>query len=173
MNKINIKKMFQIKNIGKEKLILLALAGIMLIGSSYFENMGHQNTEETVTTEQAEKNSYGETMEKKIKDIINSVKGVSNVNVMVTFKSGNEKILQEDSENSVNENGNNSLKKTTVIFNQNGSDNPYVIKEVYPEIEGVAVTAKGVESGKREQIINMLAALFDIPIHKISVIEND
>ena len=65
------------------------------------------------------------------------------------------------------------MKKTTVIFNQNGGDSPYVIKEIYPKIEGVAITASGLqESDKSAEIINMIAALFDIPVHKISVIKN-
>ena len=39
---MDIKKMPEIKNIskiGKEKILLLALAGIMLVGASYFENI--------------------------------------------------------------------------------------------------------------------------------------
>ena len=39
---MDIKKMTEIKNIskiGKEKILLLALAGIMLVGASYFENI--------------------------------------------------------------------------------------------------------------------------------------
>ena len=41
-----------------------------------------------------------------------------------------------------------------------------------PQIEGIAITAKGITNGKKEEIMNMLSALFDVPIHKISVIEN-
>ena len=39
---MDIKKMPKIKDIskiGKEKILLLALAGIMLVGASYFENI--------------------------------------------------------------------------------------------------------------------------------------
>ncbi|WP_302630434.1 hypothetical protein [uncultured Eubacterium sp.] len=173
MEKLNLKKIAAIKNIGKEKLVLLALAGIMLIGASYFESIGqdHKNSETTVTVEKDDNGDYENTIEQKVKKIISSVEGVSNVNVMVTFKCGNEKILQLDSENSSDE-GKNALKKSTVILNGNNGESPYVVKEMNPQIEGIAITAKGITNGKKEEIMNMLSALFDVPIHKISVIEN-
>lgn len=173
MEKLNLKKIAAIKNIGKEKLVLLALAGIMLIGASYFESIGqdHKNSETTVTVEKNDNGDYENTIEQKVKEIISSVEGVSNVNVMVTFKCGNEKILQSDSENSSDE-GKNTLKKSTVILNGNDGESPYVVKEMNPQIEGIAITAKGITNGKKEEIMNMLSALFDVPIHKISVIEN-
>ena len=174
MKKLNLEKILKIKNIGKEKLILLALAGIMLIGASYFESIGqdHKDNETTMAVENIDDRDYETTIEQKVKKIISSVEGVSNVNVMVTFKCGNEKVLQSDSENSSDDGGKSSLKKSTVILNKNDGDSPYIIKEINPQIEGIAVTAKGITNGKKEEIMNMLSALFDVPIHKISVIEN-
>ena len=172
MEKLNLKKIAAIKNIGKEKLVLLALAGIMLIGASYFESIGlDEQVDMKFEVEKDDNGDYENTIEQKVKKIISSVEGVSNVNVMVTFKCGNEKILQLDSENSSDE-GKNTLKKSTVILNGNDGESPYVVKEMNPQIEGIAITAKGITNGKKEEIMNMLSALFDVPIHKISVIEN-
>lgn len=176
---MNIKKIMEIKNIGKEKLILLGLAGIMLIGASYFENIKNDDEVPMVTAKAVTENDYQEQMEKKVEELIKSIKGVSDVSVLISYKSGNEKILQEDSENSSSNRKdgstseqNSSVKKTTVLFQQNGDETPYVVKELYPEINGIAVTAKGLsDSTKKEEIINMLAALFDIGVHKISVID--
>lgn len=170
---LNLKKISDLRKIGKEKLILLALAGILLIGSSYFESVGHDEKVETTTENNEYSIQYENTIKEEIKKMIESIDGVSDVEVMVTFKSGKEKILQEDSDSSTNENGDTTVKKTTVILNQNGGDYPYVIKEIYPKIEGVAITASGLQlSNKSGEIVNMVAALFDIPVHKISVINN-
>lgn len=170
---LNLKKISNLRKIGKEKLILLALAGILLIGSSYFESVGHDEKVETTTENIEYSNQYENTIKEEIKKMIESIDGVSDVQVMVTFKAGREKVLQEDSDSSTNEKGDTTVKKTTVILNQNGGDCPYVIKEIYPKIEGVAITASGLQlSNKSEEIINMVAALFDIPVHKISVINN-
>ena len=46
-----IDKLTNLKKIGKEKIILLALAGILLIGSSYFEKV--DNKEKTVKQKKA------------------------------------------------------------------------------------------------------------------------
>lgn len=167
------KKISDLRKIGKEKLILLALAGILLIGSSYCESVGHDESVETTSENIGQSLEYEDTMKEEIKKMIESIDGISDVKVMVTFKSGREKILQEDSDSSTNENGDTSVKKTTVILNQNSGDYPYVIKEIYPKIEGVAITASGAQlSNKSAEIVNMVAALFDIPVHKISVIKN-
>ena len=71
-------------------------------------------------------------------------------------------------------NCNASSKKSTVIFSGNNGEEPYIVKELYPKVEGIAITAKGISDEKKKgQIINMLSALFDVPIHKISVLEVD
>lgn len=179
---ISLKKIMEIKKIGKEKLILLVVAGIMLIGASYFES--ERNTgqmEETETISRSDDTDYQKSLELKVTEMINSIKGVSNVSVMITLKSGNEKVLKEDSENSLSSSkqensseSSNSQKKSTVIFENENGESPYVVKEIYPQVEGIAVMGKGIlNSAKKEEIINMLSALFDIPVHKISVIELD
>lgn len=170
------------KNIGKEKILLLALAGILLIGASYFENVGSNEDVEESTTENVNiEENYQSQMERKVKRLVESVKGISDATVIISLKSGSEKVLQEDSENASSDKSSgsdtensNTVKKTTVIFNKDGDEEPYVIKEKYPEIEGIAVTAKGISDNKnKEEIINMLAALFNVPVHKISVLEVD
>lgn len=179
--KNNLRKVMEIKKIGKEKLILLVVAGIMLIGASYFESERNtEKTEETTVKNVVEnEKKYQSSLETKVTELIESIKGISNVSVMITLKSGNEKVLQEDSERSIsnsvqekNSENSSSQKKSTVIFQNDDGESPYIVKEIYPEIEGIAVVGKGISnSSKKEEIINMLSALFDIPVHKISVIE--
>ena len=62
----------------------------------------------------------------------------------------------------------------TVIYikNGDGSTAPYIVKEKMPEIEGVVVIAEG--GGNlltANNIIDAVMALFDVPIHKIKVLE--
>ena len=113
-------------------------------------------------------------MENKVEKLLENINGISKVSI-------SEKILQEDVEDSSgkekNENRDNintSYKKSTVIFSGNNGEEPYIVKELYPKVEGIAITAKGISDEKKKgQIINMLSALFDVPIHKISVLEVD
>ena len=168
-----------LKNIGKEKILLLGMAGIMLMGASYFESRNEDKETEQVATTPITQNNYQKEMEDRIRNLILSMSGISDVSVMVTLKSGGEKILKEDSDSSCEERidgtqqeKNNAVKKSTVIFGQGGDESPYVIKELYPEVLGIAVTAKGIANeSQKEEMIHMLSALFDIPVHKISIIE--
>lgn len=176
---MNIKQIIDFKKIGKEKLLLLGLAGILFLAASYFESVGEsQSVQETTAPIENQINNYQREAELKIKSIVETIKGVKDVSVVVTLKSGKEKVVQEDSENSISNNeggsNNSSLKKSTVIISQDGNDAPYVIKEIYPEVEGIAVTARGVsKENKESQIISMLSALYNVPVHKVSVIEID
>lgn len=178
---MNIKKISEIKNIGKEKILLLALAGIMLVGASYFENMNDKKSVENKTQVKTNEYSYETEMEEKVERLLENINGISKVTAVISFQSGSEKILQEDVEDSSSKENNNdknnessTSKKSTVIFSGNNGEEPYIIKELYPKVEGIAITAKGVSDEKiKGQIINMLSALFDVPIHKISVLEID
>lgn len=181
---MDIKKMPEIKNIskiGKEKILLLALAGIMLVGASYFENIKDKKVPDSNVKTKTTSNNYETDMENKVEKLLENINGISKVSVVISFKSGSEKILQEDVEDSSgkekNENRDNinaSSKKSTVIFSGNNGEEPYIVKELYPKVEGIAITAKGIsDEKKKRQIINMLSALFDVPIHKISVLEVD
>lgn len=179
---MNIKqKLSQLTDNGDKKkvILLLTLAGILLIAASYFENISNEETNIKRNTVQNDISEYEENIREQTKALIENIDNIKDVNVIMTFKSTGEKMLQYDSENSnssrtskdTNESDSNS-KRTTVIMQNNGEEKPYVIKETYPQVAGIAVTAKGVnKSGKKDEIINMLSALFDVPLHKISIID--
>ncbi len=180
-NMMDLKKVLEIKNIGKEKLILLAAAGILLVGASYFENI--REDKGRIEKEDTENDSdYQTMMEEKVKNLVENIKGISKVSVVISLQSGSEKILQEDEDNALSsdkegeskKSNSSSTKKSTVIFSQDNGEEPYVVKELYPKVEGIAITGKGFfDETLKSQIMNMLSSLFDVPLHKISVLEID
>ena len=100
---MDIKKMPEIKNIskiGKEKILLLALAGIMLVGASYFENIKDKKVPDSNVKTKTTSNNYETDMENKVEKLLENINGISKVSVVISFKSGSEKILQEDVEDS-------------------------------------------------------------------------
>lgn len=127
MEKIDFKK------IGKEKLLLLGLAGILLIGSSYFGNIKQEDSTGYINTSDME---YSDKMENKLKSILETINGVEDVSVLITCK----------------------------------EDEGYLTNDEGTNIEGVALTAKGI-GGNKETIINIISTLFNVPVHKISVVE--
>ena len=112
-------------------------------------------------------------------------KNVGNVEVMITVKASGEQIalVEKDYTGSkTNEADNQGGSRDTteearsevVIYTKssNGSMIPYIVKETMPEIEGVVVIAEGGGNTLTvNNIIDAVMALFDVPIHKIKVLE--
>lgn len=126
MNKLNL------KNIGKEKILLLGLAGIILLVASYFGNIDKTSGSSYINTSNME---YSEKMEIKLKNILETINGISDVSVVISTS----------------------------------DESDYLTKET-KEIKGVVLTARGIKDN-RETIINIISTLFNVPIHKITVVE--
>lgn len=178
-----------IKKIGMEKLILILICGVALIYLSVppadddVKNKSELNHIENEQTEMSV-DEYGEKLENRLKEILNRIEGISDVNVMITLKCGNESIIltedsvQESIKKDTDENGfvseqSEYRKEEIVVYEKksSGESIPYVVKENAPKIEGVAVVAKGAESSENMiKIISIVKALFDVEAHKISVV---
>ncbi len=173
------KKKINLKNLNRGKIVLLIAAGIILIVFSYFDSESQpvETPEEIVTAVNA--TDYAKEMEEKVEKIINSMKGVSQAHAVITLKESEEAVVKEDVEEQQKTQQEESRVETdrsvstkTVILSKDGSDEPYVIKEICPNVRGIAVTAKGVSDVQvKQEIINMLSALFDVPVHKITIID--
>ncbi len=114
--------------------------------------------------------SYVNTLEKNLKDMISSIDGVSNVKVMVTLKSAHEKVYATKSEEKNTPTG--SEKSSCVIFRKtkSGDEIPILITEKLPVIGGAAVTCDGVQSSAvKAEIISLVSCALDLPTNKIYV----
>lgn len=177
---MDIKKIvLEAKN--KDKLLLAAIAGIILILCSYldFENE-EENDKETLNKIEvvSDDESYIEKMEKELNSLISEVNGAGKCSVMITLKSGTEKVLQNDKTNkNKKEIGDKEITESeegynTLVLQGEEEEKPYVIKELMPEIEGVVVVAEGAGNKKvYSNIVEIVQALFDVETHKISIIE--
>ena len=126
--------------------------------------------------------TYEEQLEEKLAAVLSKVKGAGKVSVMITLECSSELVLQvdesqnsgtvheEDSVGGVRDSSESSYSKDTV---QSGSDDsPYVIKEINPKVSGVLVIAEGAGSAAiKNEIYEAVEALFNLPVHKIKVLE--
>lgn len=170
----------EFKNVSVKKWLLIGIAGILMICGSYLENIGTKQENPEVIEEEADINNYKQAMERQLKQILSKVSGAGDVEVMITFKSTEEKVLKEDSEianeSSSNQTDNASSKKneknSTVIIENDGNEQPVIVMENYPVVCGVAVVAKGASDiNVKNNIINIIKSLFEVEAHKISVTE--
>lgn len=118
---------------------------------------------------------YTEYMESRLKSVLSGMAGLSQVSVMITVKDNGERITAKDVSMSTGSSDNASQSSTTestVMQDGDGMSLPYVTRYVQPDVEGVVVCCKGAENADTVlQITNAVQALFDVPVHKIVILE--
>lgn len=145
--------------------IIIAFVGVILILLS--ESIPH-NTSKTVQSTDL-KTSYVTNLEKKTESIIGSIYGVGKCKVMITIKSTNETVYAQNSDISSNS-GNYSEKYEYVFYDGNNGDEPVLIKEYMPQVQGVAVVCEGGNNPQvAENIMSAVSSLFEISTSKISI----
>ena len=179
-----------IREAGMARLLICVAAGVFLLFLSIPVEKKEQKQEEQkiaseTTVENTELNAYIENLENKLKAVLSNVDGIGEVEVMITAKSSKEKVTlkdtpysrkdttETDSTGGTRENVEISSEESSVMKKaEDGSESPYITKEVQPEIEGVVVIAQGADQKKVETEINeAVVALFDVPSHKIKVMK--
>ncbi len=195
-----------IKKISIDKWMLMGLAGFVLVlcsdscsggsgdklssdkgnsgvsNSSYGTSSGSDSLNISSVADTS-LDTYIDSLESQLEEILSSVDGVGRVNVMITLKgSSTKEVLMEepyteslvdetDSEGGVRNNSEKS-QDYRVIYEENGDGDtvPFVISETTPDIAGVAVVAEGGDSATvKEKITSIIKALFGIEINKIAV----
>ncbi|MCI6675566.1 MAG: stage III sporulation protein AG [Clostridiales bacterium] len=175
-----------LKNMGGEKWILLVLAGILLVVSAIPAKKVSNNTNVSKQTElfANQKADYALQLEQKLKRILEQMDGVGAVEVMITLQSSEEKVIDknvEQSEQALTEQDKEGgtriskemqRKEDTVLVGNSSNQEPYIIKEINPIVEGVVILADGADSPSIVTEINeAVQALFDISPHKIKVLK--
>lgn len=127
--------------------------------------------------------AYTQNLEKELESILSSVDGAGKVRVMITLKNTSTKeVLMEEpySESNITEHdgdggsrdSNEKSQDYHVIYKESsdGTMIPFVVSEISPQVEGVAVVAEGGDSAVvKEKITGIIKALFGIEINKIAV----
>lgn len=191
------KKKISLKEIGLPKLAMIFVAGILLIllsvpnifdkeeaknKTSDVSNKPQQN--ETNTTSY-DSNTYIAELEERLESILRKVKGIGNVEVMITLKSSKEQVALKDSPytkeglNEVDGEGgsrtDNNIQRedsTVLIMNEDGKTVPYIVQENEPKVEGVVVIAEGGDNVRViMDIMEAAEVLFDVPVHKVKVMK--
>lgn len=172
MDRFDIKAMFSAlkEKIPKNKRVIIivavciaAMAAIML--SEFCE----PKTEPKFQSEDIEAQTKNQLVK-----ILENINGAGRVEVMLTFESSQEKIYAYDTDENIDSEKEKGEERKTksehiIIKNENGEDG-LKVKDIYPQIRGVAVVCDGGDDPIiKGQIISMISALFNINSTKISV----
>jgi len=131
----------------------------------------------------AAEQSYEDSLEKQLTEVLNKVNGIQDLSVMITLENdvmvepafntiNNQKTSEEkDSEGGVRTTTETQSNREVVVLQKGGEDEPFVLKKSTPAIKGVLIVAEGASSSRMiEQITRATATVLDIPVYKIKVL---
>ena len=170
--KAGIKKLFGKKN--NFLIILIIIIGILLLVYPFGkqDSSAEKDTaENTVQTQPSEKE-----LEKRLEEILGKVSGVGDVSVMVVYSTGGEKTLAYETNEETRETTSGQKKKDTQEKKQTQAvlegDAPVIVKETYPEIQGVIVAAEGAGDAKLKlDIMEAVKTVLGIDSYKVKVLK--
>lgn len=107
--------------------------------------------------------------EARLEEILSDIDGAGEVSVMITYYSTSEKdIAYETKTNSVGLDSRSEESEDRKAVMTDGS--PMVLKEVYPRVKGVIVTADGADSAAvRQAISEAVTAVTDVASHRVAI----
>lgn len=128
--------------------------------------------------------AYAVDLEERLTAILEDMAGVGKVKVMITLKSSSERIVEKEvpvNRSATNEEDSQGGSRIVnqvetgdaTVYSRTGNDSePYVVKTLPPEIEGVLVVAEGAGSGSVSRTVTeIVQALFDVEAHKVKVVK--
>ncbi len=140
--------------------IYIAVIFAVLILIIYFSSTTTKKPEKTNPENPAEiiesfssSAEYAEYLENKLVNVLASVKGAGNVNVIITLEGGFEYIYATEEETKISADGGQVILSKIILVD----GKPVLEKEVYPIVKGVVVTASGADDVKVR--MNILTAL--------------
>jgi len=155
MNKEDLLKIFKNKN--NRLICLILIIGVVLMAVASVDKNKKADVQPTAAVTSVEDE------EKRLANILSQIDGAGEVSVMITYYSSSEKKVssreKEESED----------KKAVMTDGE-----PMVVKEVYPKVRGVIVTADGGgNSAVRSAISEAVTASLDVPAHRICIFKKE
>ena len=142
-------------------------------------NSALKDSNETI---QAEEKNYEENQKIELKNILKKMNGVGNVEVMMSFEHGEQKVPAYDkntqkstTEETDNEGGkrvnNQDTDGTKVVMKtSDGNNEPFVLTTYKPKICGIIIIAEGAENSKTKyEIEQAVSKLYNLSLDKVNV----
>ncbi len=177
---------FFIKKRGEKTTVFLVfvLGVILVIGSNNIDKNEIIEEKPKLLEIESKTKSYEEQMEKRLEKVLKEVEGAGEVKVLVTLATSKELVIEknlnetknfiveQDGEGGVRES--NDLKKDSevVLITNDKKNEPLVLKEISPKIEGVLIIADGGDDIYiKDAFIKSVEALLGVEPHKIHVLK--
>lgn len=163
-------------------LLILLYMSISFFGGGSSKVIASKTTDDTKLPVETNLKNYEDEQKIELKTILKQVQGIGNVEVMISFDSGETKVPAMDSntqssttEETDKEGGKRLTTQKTdsdkVVMNtSNGEGEPLIVKTYKPKITGVMIVAEGAEDSKlKYNIANAVSTLYGIGLDKVNV----
>ena len=184
--KNEVSKLFKNKYMGNILAVLLVigfiLIAITILAPGLLSGKNEVLTEENNTKVNTTVSTYEDKQKIELTNILRKIDGVGEVDVMINFESGEEKVAAYDSTNQTTkteETDTNGGKRVSdqqndttkvVMSSESGGNSPVILKTYKPKVIGVVITAEGAESSKaRYDIEKAVSSLYGISVEKVNV----
>ena len=160
---------------GKDKILILILAGVLLMVVTLPTGKTSQSKESATVSEESDSLSvdmYEEYVEKRLEKVLSSVDGVGKVKVMLSVKNSSEKVLAKDETYSDSSSKDTEKISTHIFYDTSDGSRPYVVMENMPVVDGAIIVCEGGDNKELvNDITNAVYGLLNIPVHKIKVMK--
>lgn len=179
----------------RNNLLALILAGILLMVIALPVDKETERTEEPINNDSfllngakeaqdTETEQYIAMMEQKVEELLCKMEGAGKVKVIITLRTSVEKIVEKDvpvtRSNTTEEDSQGGMRtvntmdtgENTIYSTAGNVSQPYVVKTVSPEVEGVLVLAEGAGNGTvSKELSDAIQVLFGIEAHRVKIIK--
>lgn len=141
-----------------------------------------KNTEDTSITKETDEKNYEEQQKTDLKNILKKMNGVGDVEVMMSFENGEQKVpaYDKNSQKSTTEetdnqggkrvNNQNTDGESIVMTTADGNNEPFILTTYKPKIIGVIILAEGASNSKTKyEIEQAVSKLYNLSLDKVNV----
>ncbi len=164
-------------------IVLLGLVGILMILLSECGSKQSKEPQPTQQSTQVVMADYTSDLEEEITQIVSSIQGVGENQVMVTLASSEEYVYASETKDSLDRTedvGTDNSKKTQIkdvresslilVEDENGQKQALIQKQLEPTVKGVVVVCEGGDDiGVQQRVIDAVTVALDISSSKVCV----
>ena len=151
--------------------LVVILAGVvLLLLPPLWEKEGAGEEEETQAPQEVNTEDSAAALERRLEEALSQIQGVGEADVILTLKSGPQKILAQDSETSISERGTEASVSSVLISRGSGEEDAIVVQQLSPQYQGALVVCSGGDDpAVRLKVVEAVSALTGLGADKISV----
>ena len=141
-----------------------------------------ENTEDTSIIKETDEKNYEQQQKTDLKNILKKMNGVGDVEVMMSFENGEQKVpaYDKNSQKSTTEetdnqggkrvNNQNTDGESIVMTTADGNNEPFILTTYKPRIIGVIILAEGASNSKTKyEIEQAVSKLYNLSLDKVNV----